>query len=145
MFVILGNVLYIPMPVTEAKMCPPGQFPWVTSFAPNEDNPTQSTLTMSCKNPVVKDNTSKAVREASEYYATRVKILQFFSTTIAFGLLIAAGYSYMMSGGNDKSIQEAKKLLILSAVGFFVTSAGFIIYKLIEQTVGIEVLTKVFG
>ncbi|GAB6443021.1 hypothetical protein bcgnr5390_14720 [Bacillus luti] len=141
--IIFSNAWWVPK--AEAIVCPPGQFPWVTSFSPNDDNPGSSSLSVSCRNPVEKDNADKNVSETVSYYAMRIKILQLFSTTIAFGLLVAAGHAYIFSGGQDKEIERAKSLLILSGVGFFVTSAGFIIFKLMQETMQFGFLAILLG
>lgn len=54
--------------------------------------------------------------------------------------LITAGYSYLMSNGDPKKIQQAGDTITQSVLGLVVVAAAFIIAGLVARFTGINIL-----
>ncbi len=57
--------------------------------------------------------------------ANVIRIILGFLGVIAIGLIIYAGAIWMLSGGNEKNIDKAKKILVSSVIGLIIILASF--------------------
>ena len=69
-----------------------------------------------------------------------IQIIVIVAGVIAFYNLIAASIQYIFSGGNPKSIGEARDKLIWSSVGLIVLVASFAITRIVGAALGLNIL-----
>lgn len=56
-----------------------------------------------------------------------------------FAYLILGGLKYITSGGDDKAIMEARKIITNAVVGMLIVFVSFWIIRILETVLGIEV------
>lgn len=56
-----------------------------------------------------------------------------------FAYLIMGGIKYITSGGDDKAIMEAKKILTNAIIGMIIVFVAFWIVRILETVLGLEI------
>lgn len=61
-----------------------------------------------------------------------------FAGVVAFFLLVYAGYKFIASGGDPKSVEGAKKTATYAIIGLILVLLSFFIVRLIGQITGLD-------
>ena len=56
-----------------------------------------------------------------------------------FAYLILGGIKYITSGGDDKAIVEAKKIITSAIIGMMIVFVAFWVVRILETVLGIEI------
>lgn len=56
-----------------------------------------------------------------------------------FAYLLMGGIKYITSGGDDKAIMEAKKIITNALIGMLIVFVAFWIVRILETVLGIEI------
>lgn len=62
-----------------------------------------------------------------------------FAGLALFAYLMMGGIKYITSGGDDKAIMEAKKIITNALIGMIIVFVSFWIVKIIETVLGLEI------
>ena len=66
-------------------------------------------------------------------------VLVSFTGLALFAYLVLGGFKYLTSGGDDKSISEAKKILTNAIIGMIIVFVSFWIIRILEIVLGLEI------
>ncbi len=58
--------------------------------------------------------------------------------------LLYGGYRYLLSGGNPKSLQEARSVITTALLGFVIVFVAFWLVQIIGIMLGLDVITSTF-
>ena len=64
-----------------------------------------------------------------------------FSGVVLFVMLLAGGFSYLFSGGDQKKLEKAKGTITGAFTGLLVLVGSYLILKLIQTVTGVNVTT----
>jgi len=76
-------------------------------------------------------NTVEAIPSLPLIVGKALSILTIFLGIVFLGLMIYAGYLWMMARGNEQDIEKAKNIIIYAVIGLVVVLAAYAIVKLI--------------
>lgn len=58
----------------------------------------------------------------------------------AFAFLLLGGVKYLTSGGDDKAIGEARKIITNAILGLLIVFVAYWVIKILETVLGLEIL-----
>jgi hypothetical protein len=99
-----------------------------------------SKVTTSCVPPYTLQSMQhihNAAQSFGSYFFTFLKMITVLSGSVSTLLIVKSGWTYLLSGGNVKHVQDAKSGMFHAAIGLFISSGAFIILNLIGKIVGI--------
>lgn len=77
-------------------------------------------------------------------FGNAVNALLIFSGTVALIMVIWSGYKYILSKGDAKQAEEAKKTLTWTLIGLTIIILSFAVINLISYVTGVECI-RLFG
>lgn len=66
-------------------------------------------------------------------------VVMALSGLLLFGFLLMGGIKYLSSGGDDKAIGDARKIITNAVVGMLIVFVTFWVVRIIETVLGISV------
>jgi hypothetical protein len=64
---------------------------------------------------------------------------------LMFFYLLFGGFKYITAGGDDKAVQEAKKIITNALVGLVIVATAWFMAKILGTVLGIDILNPTFG
>jgi len=117
----------------EAKFCPIGQFPLLISTDPVETDCKPTTTGMSGEDtPSGEDNSDEMTNNIRGYLLTFLKVFMGVGTALSAVMIMYSGYSYIISAGDARKLEEAKVMLFRAGIGILVLSCSFAMMNLLN-------------
>ena len=80
---------------------------------------------------------------ANEIISLATSLVLAFAGLIFFAMLVMGGFRFLTAGGDEKSIQEARKSLTNAAIGLIIVVSAFAISQILFTIFGLNSLISI--